>query len=89
MINIIETYAYSMTDANQTVATTTVFTCLYPKFGQIPKYDPEVHHLFLTHNLVHKFHIIRLINDAAPTHKLKPRHGLHLSPHPPNCSGAA
>jgi hypothetical protein len=34
-----------------------------------------VHHLFLTHNLVHQFHIISLINDAAPTHNLKPRHG--------------
>jgi hypothetical protein len=31
------------------------FTCLHRKFGQGPKNDPKVHHLFLTHNLVHKF----------------------------------
>jgi hypothetical protein len=33
------------------------FTCLHRKFGQIPKNDPEVHHLFLTPNLVHQIYI--------------------------------
>jgi hypothetical protein len=30
------------------------FTCLHREFGKSPKYDLEVHHLFLTHILVHK-----------------------------------
>jgi hypothetical protein len=55
--------------------TITVLLAFTGSFGQIPKYDPEVNHLFLTHNLVHQFHIISLINNAAPTHNLKPRRG--------------
>ena len=52
--------------------TITVLLAFTGEFGQSPKFDPEVHHLFLTHHLVHKFHITTLINDAAPMHNFKP-----------------
>jgi hypothetical protein len=36
------------------------------------KYDPKVHHLFLTHTLVHKSTKQTLINNAVPTHNSNP-----------------
>ena len=70
--NIIKYKTPHLTDG----ITITVLLAFTEVWAKIPKNDPEVHHLFLTPNLVHQILMKKKLKDnTAPTRNLKPRHG--------------